>query len=274
MKHHLSKQIKHLASLDSDPHGFTLIELLVVISIISLLISILLPALGAARKQAQITQCLAQIRQLGIASFAYESDNGTLPFNAKDQGGNPWPSTTTWATVLTQQYMGARAPSGTDSHLAAWALICPIVQTYSQATNSSVYIANQAATSYRYNGRIGGWTGQNVAYVYQPVSSDSIRHPSKVILFTDSNSKATTYKANNIKINDFGSTGWAHLDKVSNSTFSTPWGPGTKSEGTNNALCVDGSARQYSVVVDRYPISGTQWGDPSLSIASWEGVGW
>jgi prepilin-type N-terminal cleavage/methylation domain-containing protein len=274
MKHHQSKQINSPASLDCHCRGFTLIELLVVISIISLLISILLPALGAARKQANITKCLAQIRQLGIASFAYESDNGTLPFNAKDQGGNPWPSTTTWATVLTQQYLGFKAPTGTDAHLAAWGLMCPIVHTYSQATNSSVYIANQAATSYRYNGRIGGWTGQNVAYVYQPISSDTIHHPSKVILFTDSNSKATTYKANNIKINDFGSTGWAHLDKLSNSTFSTPWGPGTKSSGTNNAVMIDGSARQYTVVVDRYPISGTQWGDPNLSIAPSEGVGW
>ena len=55
---------------------FTLIELLVVISIISLLISILLPALGAARKAAQATQCAANLRQIGVANFAYENDFG------------------------------------------------------------------------------------------------------------------------------------------------------------------------------------------------------
>ncbi|MFG0248187.1 MAG: prepilin-type N-terminal cleavage/methylation domain-containing protein [Phycisphaeraceae bacterium JB051] len=56
--------------------AFTLIELLVVISIISLLIAILLPALGAARKAAQTTQCATNLRQIGVANLTYENDFG------------------------------------------------------------------------------------------------------------------------------------------------------------------------------------------------------
>jgi prepilin-type N-terminal cleavage/methylation domain-containing protein len=56
------------------PRAFTLVELLVVISIIALLISILLPALSASRKSAQLAQTLSNLRQIGIGSGAYAAD--------------------------------------------------------------------------------------------------------------------------------------------------------------------------------------------------------
>jgi len=54
--------------------GFTLIELLVVISIIALLVGILLPALGAARKSAKKAQCLAQLKQIATGIINYTGD--------------------------------------------------------------------------------------------------------------------------------------------------------------------------------------------------------
>ncbi len=55
--------------------GFTLIELLVVISIIALLVSILMPALGRAREQARSTVCKSNLKQWGLIFRYYTDDN-------------------------------------------------------------------------------------------------------------------------------------------------------------------------------------------------------
>ncbi len=84
----------------SKKKAFTLIELLVVISIIALLVGILLPALGAARRSARAIVCQANMKNLTTAFVAYGTDH---------QGW--WPG---WATLaysdIKNEHMGAWIP--------------------------------------------------------------------------------------------------------------------------------------------------------------------
>jgi prepilin-type N-terminal cleavage/methylation domain-containing protein/prepilin-type processing-associated H-X9-DG protein len=106
--------------------GFTLIELLVVVAIIALLVSILLPSLGLARRNARATVCMSNMRSLSMGAFTYVSEYGCYP-----------PSLSNYAHGLSAATIALRWEAGKD-----WLGIGDQSGTYTPADPGNPYSGN------------------------------------------------------------------------------------------------------------------------------------
>ena len=78
--------------------GFTLIEVLTVLGVVSMLMAVLLPAIGKARSTVRSSTCLARLRQWGLGTHLYASDAmGWLP---ADGAPNGWSTANAWYADL------------------------------------------------------------------------------------------------------------------------------------------------------------------------------
>lgn len=227
-------------------HGFTLIELLVVIAIISILIAILLPALGSARESARGAQCLSNAKQIATASYAHAFDRdsqlpvgGTIHNVGIGTAANlgklglitydiAAPKVAPYPAALNHDYMDNRMDLSSAATLGADLIDlnkmryfqCPSDEVIEEARTLHILAygvaAPHAKISYGFNSSVTGW--DNNISIRILGRFDRITVPSKTFLFGDLQPRLynpSPYPA----VYQFGSEEGTMLDAFLGTTF-------------------------------------------------------
>jgi len=236
--------------------GFTLVELLVVIAIISLLVSLLLPALARAREHAKSVQCLARLADLGHVLYLYAEDNNdelpsTFEGTVKPGGGG---GDGRWFFKLLKYYDLQWASTGAiSSPYDYFGYYCP---KYEKIPGKTVFApALQAGSRYSYNHFFAGSRGPATCpRCWRRI--DQVKLPAELPLFWDTRGIDLTY----------GYVGgpWPYPHPVAfkhgwnNGEFAVNlahlWGPGANHYGNINYLFADGHAKGMGI----WPFEGTK----------------
>lgn len=120
--------------LNSDRrNGFTLVELLVVIAIIAMLVTLLLPSVQAAREAARRTQCINNLRQVGLALINMHDSQNKLP---PSRYLNRYPS---WFAIILPYVEGS-------SEYALWSLDRPYYDDANKLARETIIPAFRCAS--------------------------------------------------------------------------------------------------------------------------------
>ena len=184
-------------------NGFTLIELLVVISIIAVLASMIMPAIKLVRSSAWSTKCQSNLRQFGLANFAYAGDwEGFLVPVYTTNGSGMVVNATRWD--YNPDYLNRLAESdssGTTGWKLGKGIMCPLSKAANPVGGMN---ANYAMNDYIISG--GSYGIPNKTYV---LHTSQVK--SRVFMITD----ALDYKINPV-ISSFNPAAWQSTWEGSN----------------------------------------------------------